>query len=138
MTYQFHKVNKNRNLAANSGNDDLSSALLDRLTGKSKPKPRKPIAYNLWAKANANAIDSEVDNRRVNDPTPGDALNVRRARGQAMALRGVVTRELFAALPEDVRLSWRDRADAVGVAAMAEWEATEGGDPSTDPADRQR
>lgn len=97
-------------------------------------KPRKPIPYNLWAKEHTDEIELAIIARRP--PLPAGAT--KRNRGDSMKLHTQVTRSLFYELPGDVRATWQDVADTTHVTALAEWERSTGGAPSTAPEDRQK
>lgn len=103
-------------------------------------KPCKPIPYNLWAKTSAVEIDAELLARRAKKPPLPSPLEHGEKkkispRGEALRLRGIVTRDLFAGLPLDVRTEWRDKANLIHEEALAEWSTIVSGKPSTTPTD---
>jgi hypothetical protein len=59
MAYQHTK--DHGALAKEPSIHDPMTMLLARLTGISLLKPRKPIPYNLWAKANPKIVEKEFE-----------------------------------------------------------------------------
>jgi len=105
------------------------TALIARLTGVDVAKPRQPIPFNLWAKANRRVIDAEYDTKyRFNKPSKSDRLK----------LRAQITKELYAKLSDEEKQTWADAAKREHGEATEKWDNMLHGPPSKDPADRQR
>jgi hypothetical protein len=110
MAYQHTK--DHGALAKEPSIHDPMTMLLARLTRISLLKPRKPIPYNLWVKANPKTVEKEFEFKcKVSLPKKKDHLN----------FLGQVTRKLFEKLPPEERADWGHTADKEHQTAMAEW-----------------
>lgn len=126
--YQYGKDHPSSSNTVPASNDPFGP-LLSKLNGTPLSKPRKPIPYNLWSKANTIKIDTETKRLREQ----GDY-----ARSDILSLRGQVTRDLYAKLPKEVRSECEAQADAAHLEALEVWSARGSGEPSMTPADRQK
>jgi hypothetical protein len=108
---------------------DPMSILMARLTGKSIPKPRKSIPYNLWAKTNQHIVDQEFKARCTREQP---------SKHQRLTLLSKATRELFDKLSQDEKNMWQDEANKEHEVALVEWSNGLASPASTAPSDRQR
>ncbi|PPQ97914.1 hypothetical protein CVT26_002990 [Gymnopilus dilepis] len=100
-----------------------------RLLGKSCKKPRKPIAYNLWAKAKANkpAIEKAIA------ALPKDPSRKRHNVAAVVQLK----KDLFDKEPGKTRRKFEELASAKHKQLVAEWEANLSRPASKDPVAQQ-
>ncbi|KAF8069289.1 hypothetical protein FPV67DRAFT_1414520, partial [Lyophyllum atratum] len=128
MAYQYWKDREET--AKGSEVQDAFLTLLQRLTGKGLPKPRRITASNHWQQTQESKllVDAEVT-RRLQFST--------KAKERA-GIRSKVVSDLFKALPEAERAEWEDSSVHQHELALAEWEEKTSGPPSTAPEDRQK
>ncbi|RDB25587.1 hypothetical protein Hypma_006940 [Hypsizygus marmoreus] len=121
MAYQYHK---DRDISAkDSSVHDAYTALLHRLTGKGKKKPRLQPAMALWKASNLETWKDEVKHR-VGPTTSSKKLAAIRI--QAMS-------DLFKALPPDEKEDWNCLAVEDHLLRVAAWEAEISAPLATDP-----
>lgn len=110
--------------------DDPITLLFKEFTGSAFiPRPRQPIPFQLWGKANHGIVDAEFKKRRAISPPK---------KKKVVSFRNGITRELFLKLPKETRATWQARAEQAHSDALAEREAKMSAAIPTDPKSRQR
>lgn len=127
MAYQ-HTKEYSSSAKEPSFNDPMAG-LIARLTGVDLAKPRQPIPFNRWAKANRTLVDSEYDTKyKFNKPNKSDRLK----------MRAQITKDLYNKLSVEEKQIWVDEVKKEYEEAMEKWNAAIRGPASTNPADQQR
>jgi len=103
--------------------------LLGQLTGRTSGKPRQKTAMNIWRRTHTEEIEAEL-RRRISE------FGVERKR--LAASRENIARDMFGALEGDQKEEWKQRAKEEHEVDLASWNKSMTGEPSTEPADRQR
>lgn len=109
------------------GTSDPYSILLTQLTGQTADKPRKPIAYNLYAMENQTVVEPSVQ-----------AAKEHFSKREYAGIRAKTVKALFDELPKEEREEWEKKAKRQHKMALEKWELKENLQPSTDPQDRQQ
>jgi hypothetical protein len=112
-----------------TGAQNPYDVLLSQLTGGTTGKPRQKTAMNIWRRTHTDDIDAVLKRRAAESGVE---------RKRLAALRESVAKELFSALDPDEKEEWKQRAKDEHDAELAAWKKARSGEPSTDPANRQR
>ncbi|KDR66329.1 hypothetical protein GALMADRAFT_232569 [Galerina marginata CBS 339.88] len=110
--------------------EDPITILTCRLTGTSAFKPRKPVASNLWAKANKSAVDGAFAIANKGSSLKSGRVNI--------AVRQETARALFRGLPDFDQQYWSLKANQEHRRLIQDWEETISRPASTDPEARQK
>ena len=109
------------------GTTDPYAILLSKLTGVTLKKPRKPIAYNLWARENHKVVEFGFLAARVN-----------LSKKDFAGVRTKLTKVLFEDLPRAEQKEWEKKTTEHHKIALEQWELKLRSPPSVDPIDRQQ
>ncbi|KAF8057957.1 hypothetical protein FPV67DRAFT_1429273, partial [Lyophyllum atratum] len=128
MAYQYWKDREDS--AKGAEVQDAFLTLLQRLTGKGLPKPRRITASNHWQQSQDSKVlvDAEVTRRLEFSTKPKERAGI----------RSKVVSDLFKKLPDAERAEWEESSVQLHELALAEWERKTAGPPSTAPEDRQK
>ena len=107
--------------------DDPMMILMSKLTGSTLSKPRQPIPYNLWGRANRELVDKQY----AKDRETVDSK-------KWMALRSSITRTLFKKLDRATQDHWAAVAKSEQEVAVKAWEAALKAPGSAAPAELQK